>query len=89
MLLISIFLSIIDGIPPDGTPDKIIHTFNIGLVVTFDTLATLGIVFSCCCLLFNFIFKEKRFVCHNHNYTTQRLISVFSKVWGLLYAVVS
>ena len=55
-------LIIADGVPPDGTPVKIIHTFNSGLVVLFDILATLGITFALSCLLFNFIFKERRYV---------------------------
>lgn len=51
---------VVDGVPLDGTPVTIFHTFNIGLVAVFDTLATLGIVFAIGCLLFNFICRQRK-----------------------------
>ena len=50
----------IGGVPLDGSPKTVIRTFNIGLVVVFDTLATLGIAFAVLCLLFNFIFRKRK-----------------------------
>ena len=50
----------LDGIPLDGSPEVSIHTFEIGLVIVFDVLATVGIVFAIGCLLFNFIFRERK-----------------------------
>ena len=52
--------SIIDGAPPDGKPEQITNTFNKGLVVTFDLLATFGIIFVILCLVFNFTFRNKK-----------------------------
>ena len=54
------FFCNIGGPPSDGTTMKIIHTFNTALVVVFDCLAILGIVFAISCLLFNFIFRNRR-----------------------------
>lgn len=48
------------GPPPDGTPINVIHTFNIGLVATFYTLASLGIVFAIACFIFNIIFRSRK-----------------------------
>jgi gamma-aminobutyric acid type B receptor len=59
---------LVGGVPPDGTPVKVIHTFHVELVILFDTLATLGIIFAVCCLLFNFIFKDRRYKIINNYY---------------------
>ena len=50
-----------DGAPPDGTPEEERQTFKIGLIVLFDVLAALGLLFTVACLLFNVIFKNKRY----------------------------
>ena len=49
-----------DGVPPDGTPQKVVHTFQLGLVVVFYFLAAVGMIFSVVCLLFNFVFRSRR-----------------------------
>ena len=49
-----------DGVPPDGTPQKTIHTFQLGLVIVYYLLAVAGIVFTVVCLLFNFAFRKRR-----------------------------
>ena len=48
------------GPPLDGTPLKVVRTFNIVLVVTFYCLATLGIMFAITCLMFNVIFRNRK-----------------------------
>lgn len=48
------------GIPPDGTPRKVIDTVHIGLVVVYDFFATVGIVSTLGCLVFNFVFKNRK-----------------------------
>lgn len=49
-----------DGIPPDGTPISVINTFKLELVVIFDILAIFGIAFAIACLLFNIIFRNRK-----------------------------
>jgi len=49
-----------DGIPSDGTPIKRINVQPLGLVIVYYILSLLGIVFSIVCLLFNFIYRERR-----------------------------
>ena len=53
-------MDIVDGIPLDGSPVMVLHTFQIGLVVVFYILTTVGIAFAVGCLLFNFIFRERK-----------------------------
>lgn len=50
------------GSPSDGSPTEITRTFHIGLIVVFDVLATLGIIFAIICFLFNLIYREKKYV---------------------------
>lgn len=50
-----------DGISLDGTIMNITHTFELGLVITFDILATLGLVFTIGCLIFNIAFRKKKY----------------------------
>ena len=46
----------IDGIPLDGTIIlNITHTFELGLVVAFDILATFGLIFTIGCLILSMI----------------------------------
>ena len=51
---------VVDGVPLDGSPEVVFHTFQIGLVVLFYVLAAVGIVFAVGCLLFNFIFRGRK-----------------------------
>ena len=49
-----------DGVSLDGTILNITHTFETELVVVFDVLATLGIVFAIGCLIFNCGFRNRK-----------------------------
>lgn len=55
-----IYASISDGIPPDGTPIQIIHSYKVGLTATYYTLALAGVTLAIVCMAFNFIFREKK-----------------------------
>ena len=50
-----------DGVPPDGTPIHITHTYKTGVTVVFYVIALCGVVFSVVCSAFNFIFREKKY----------------------------
>ena len=55
-----------DGIPPDGTPIHITHTYKTEVTVVFYILALCGVVFSVVCFAFNFIFRKKKYkTCHS------------------------
>ena len=49
-----------DGVPSDGTPINVIHTFKVEVVAIFDTLATVGIIFASVCLIFNIVFRKRK-----------------------------
>ena len=49
-----------DGIPPDGTPVKVIHNIHIGLTIVYYTLAASGILFAIGCILFNFAYRKRK-----------------------------
>jgi hypothetical protein len=51
---------VIGGVPYDGKPIEIIETVDISLTVIFILLSTIGIVFTIVCLIFNFIFRDKK-----------------------------
>ena len=51
---------ILDGRLLDGTILNITHTFETGVVVFFDILATLGIAFAIGCFIFNFGFRNRK-----------------------------
>ena len=38
------------------------HTVKKGLVVLFDILAVMGIIFSVICLIFNIVFRNRRLI---------------------------
>jgi len=38
-------------------------TYHLALVVTYDTLAAVGIAFTMVCLVFNYVFRERKLVC--------------------------
>ena len=52
--------SFTDGITLDGTILNITHTFELGLVIVFDILATMGLIFTIGCLMFNIIFRNRK-----------------------------
>ena len=49
-----------DGIPYDGVPIEVVVTVGLSVTVIFLFLATAGIVFAVACLVFNFIFRNKK-----------------------------
>ena len=53
--------SLSDGIPSDGTPINTTVTYHLALVITYDILAILGIIFATVCLVFNFAFRKRRY----------------------------
>ena len=58
-----LLISCSGGIPPDGTPEMRVVTYHLALVVTYDVLAAVGIAFTMVCLVFNFVFRERKLVC--------------------------
>ena len=47
-------------IPYDGVPTEKEVSVDLSLTVIFSVLATAGIVFAVVCLVFNFIFRDKK-----------------------------
>lgn len=53
----SVFLG---GIPSDGVPEIVIVTVATTLTVIYCILSVLGICFAAACLVFNFVYREKK-----------------------------
>ena len=49
-----------DGVPIDGIPREDTVTIAIPLSVVYTLLAIAGLVFTVACLIFNFIFRERK-----------------------------
>lgn len=49
-----------DGVPFDGIPTMRMETVSIILAVVVYTLVAAGVVFAMVCLIFNFIFRNKK-----------------------------
>ena len=49
-----------DGIPYDGVPINQIVSIHVAVSVIFFVLATVGIAFAVFCIIFNFIFRNKK-----------------------------
>ena len=49
-----------EGIPPDGTPLAMTNRLPLGLIVVLYVLAVGAIVFAVACMIFNFVFREKK-----------------------------
>ena len=49
-----------DGIPSDGTPLEVISHFHLALVIIYDILAFLGLIYTTVCLVFNFVFRKRK-----------------------------
>ena len=47
-------------IPYDGVPTEEVVSVDLSLTVLFSVLATAGIAFGVVCLVFNFIFRDKK-----------------------------
>ena len=52
--------SVIGGTPYDGVPIEVLETVDLSLTVIFIVLSTFGIVLAIVCLIFNFIFRERK-----------------------------
>ena len=50
----------VGGIPSDGTPVEVIRSFHLALVIAFDVLAFLGLIYTTVCLVFNFVFRQRK-----------------------------
>ena len=55
------FITYIEGIPNDGIPTEEVVIVSVALTVIYVILATAGLVFAVGCLLFNILFREKRY----------------------------
>ena len=51
-----------DGIPHDGIPEEEIVTIHLSVTVIFILLSSAGVVFTVACLLFNFAFRNRKWV---------------------------
>ena len=60
MLMISIV-----GLPPDGSPIQVKVARTTVLVVIMYSWASLGIIFAVICLIFNIVFRKRRYM-FNH-----------------------
>ena len=49
-----------DGVPYDGVPEENVERIHTAVTVVFCLLSTAGIVFSLSCMLFNYLYREKR-----------------------------
>ena len=49
-----------DGVPIDGVPNLKVVTVSLGVTVVYMMLATTGFGFAIVCLLFTFVFRNKR-----------------------------
>ena len=58
--LIDFGLFVTGGVPYDGKPIPIIETVDISLTVMFIVLSATGIIFTTACLIFNFVFRDKK-----------------------------
>ena len=53
----------LDGSPPyDGSPTKAIHQNHLALIVIYDIVAFVGLIFVAVCLVFNVVFRNKKSV---------------------------
>lgn len=59
-LILDNLLSPLDGRPYDGVPDEVVVSVHLSVTVIFVTLATLGLVFTAVCLVFNFVFRNRK-----------------------------
>jgi hypothetical protein len=49
-------------IPSDGTPIVILNTYYAPIYIIYDIAVVIGIGFAIVCLLFNFIFRNRKLV---------------------------
>ena len=53
------------GVPYDGIPTKDISTVSVALVAVIYVCAAAGVIFAVVCLVFNFIFRKKKYVSYS------------------------
>ena len=51
-----------DGIPYDGSAQEKLHPNHLALIITYSLLAVAGLMYAGVCLLFNTIFKSRKWV---------------------------
>ena len=56
------FVCGLDGIPSDGTPIVVLNTFYMPIYIIYYIFVVLGIIFALVCLLFNIIFRNRKWV---------------------------
>ena len=78
IILYSLYL---DGIPPDGTPISVTNAIHTAVIVIFDLIAALGIIFAICCLVFNLVFRNKKLVKDSLNLATQHVTKYLLCSW--------
>ena len=50
----------VGGIPSDGTPVEVILAYKLPLVIVYDFLAFLGFIFTTVCLVFNYVYRNRK-----------------------------
>ena len=55
------WISVSDGVPYDGVPKQNIIKTHPAIVAIINILAVVGIAFSITCMVFNFVFRKKRY----------------------------
>ena len=50
----------VDGIPFDGRPIPQVQSIHVSVTVVFVMLSTAGIAFAIVCMVFNFVFRERK-----------------------------
>ena len=50
------------GAPYDGSPEEVIHNYNIILAGFYYVFAFLGLICAVVCLIFNILFRNKKYV---------------------------
>ena len=71
---------ITDGIPNDGIPRKDTVTIAIPLSVVYTILAIAGLLFSVACLIFNFIFREKKYTPYAVRWMVLRVYCLYHRL---------
>ena len=51
---------VIDGVPYDGVPEDNVERIHTSVTVIFCLMSTAGIIFAISCMLFNYIYRDKR-----------------------------
>ena len=49
-----------DGAPSDGNPIEVTNVYQLWIVILFNILASVGVILTIACGIFNFIFRNKK-----------------------------